>query len=266
MPMVQANGIDVYYETAGSPSAPPVLLIQGLTGYTKGWFAQIPELARDFYVISFDNRGAGKSTPSAPGYVMRDFADDSAALLDALEIARAYVFGISMGGMIGLNLALHYPEKIEKLALGCTTAGGPALTAMDEKVLSAMIAPSTGDGRQDFYRDLWFLIGPEAQKECPQIIEQLADAAAENPQTEIGFMGQLQASATHNVVDALPDLQMPVLVLHGDVDAMFPISNAHHLADNIPNAELEIYPNAGHLFYAEQAEAVNQRLRSFFCS
>jgi len=71
MPTINANGIEIYYETAGLPHTPPLLLIQGITGYTEGWFAQAPALQNDFYVISFDNRGAGKSSQLGPGYRWR---------------------------------------------------------------------------------------------------------------------------------------------------------------------------------------------------
>lgn len=266
MPLITANGIEIYYETAGSPEAPPLLLITGLTGNCEGWFAQVPDLQETFYVISFDNRGAGRSSQPEPGYTMRDFADDTAALLEALGIGETFVFGISMGGMIALNLAVHYPEKVRKLALGCTTPGGTAAVWPDTKVVSAMTAPSCGDRRQDLLNDLWFILAPQTIETDPVLIEQLADVAEGNLQMEIGFMGQFQATATHDVTAALAELQMPVLVMHGDLDLLIPFANGRYLAEHIPGAEFAIYHNAGHLFYAEQAAAVNQRLREFFIS
>ncbi len=266
MPVESVNGIEIYYETAGSPDAPPLLLITGLTGNCEGWFAQVPELQEDFYVISFDNRGAGRSSQSGPGYGMGDFADDTAALLDALDIAEAYVFGISMGGMVALNLAVNFPEKVTKLALGCTTAGGSSAVWPEAKVVSAMTAPSCGDRRQDLLHDLWFILAAKTIETDAVLIEQLADVAENNLQTEIGFMGQFQATGTHDVTGELAALRMPVLVMHGDLDILIPFANGRYLADHIPGAEFEIFHNAGHLFYAEQGTAVNRRLRAFFIS
>ena len=266
MPIVNANGIEIYYETAGPRHAPPLLLIQGLTGYTKDWAPQLPAFQDDFYVITFDNRGAGKSTQPEPGYTVADMAEDTAALLDVLNIPQAFIFGISMGGMIALNLAARHPAKVEKLALGCTTAGGKVVIWPEPQVAEAMTQPSTGDRRQDFMRDLWFLVGPEAQNNVPPAIERLADVAAQNPQTEMGFLGQFQAVATHDVTGDLGHLAMPVLVMHGQKDVLIPFANGRYLAEHIPGAEFAVYPRAGHLFYAEEAEAVNKRLRDFFCA
>nr|ABI94047.1 esterase [uncultured prokaryote] len=264
MPIVSANGIEIYYETAGSPDAPPLLLIQGLSGYTEGWLMQVPALKEDFYVIYFDNRGAGKSTQSEPGYMMVDMADDTAALLDTLEIPQAYVLGVSMGGMIALNLAMQHPQKVNKLALGCTTAGGASAVWADEKVSAALITPSSGDLRQDFYDSAWFLLAPDTIENNSRLVEQLAENAGNNPQTPTGFMGQLQAISTHDVAGALPELSMPTLVMHGDLDLLIPLQNGRFLAEQIPHAEFKNYPNTGHLFFVEQAVPVNDDLREFF--
>jgi pimeloyl-ACP methyl ester carboxylesterase len=266
MPTVTVNGIEVHYETAGSRHAPPLLLITGLTGYADDWFKQVPAFQEDFYVITFDNRGAGRSTQPEPGYTMIDMANDTAALLDALDISQTFVFGISMGGMIALNLAVHHPQKVNKLALGCTTAGGPSWTMPDEKVQAAMTAPSSGDLRQDFYNSQWFLLAPDTMENDPRLVEQLAGIAATNPQTPAGFMGQFQAISTHDVTGALVDLSVATLVMHGDLDLLVPLENGRFLAEQIPGAKYNIYPNTGHLFFVEQATAVNDNLRDFFCS
>jgi pimeloyl-ACP methyl ester carboxylesterase len=266
MPTTHVNGIELYYETAGSAHAPPLLLIEGLTGYTKGWALQVPAFEDDFFVITFDNRGAGQSTQPAPGYTIAEMADDTAALLDALQIPSAFVFGISMGGTIALNLAARHPQKVKKLALGCTWAGMTVWNMPDEEVLAAMTAPSSGDLRQDFYNDLWYLVGPDAPSQCPERIETIASVAAENPQSETGFMGQFQACMSHDVTAALADFEMPVLVMHGDADVLIPFANGQYLAEHIPGAEFEIYHNAGHLIHVERTAAVNQRLRDFFLS
>ena len=195
---------------------------------------------------------------------MADMADDTAALLDALDIPQAYVFGISMGGMIALNLAVRHPQKVTKLALGCTTPGGAGAVWMEEKVLAAMTGPSCGDLRQDCLNNMWFLVAPETEENDPQLVEKVADVAGENLQTQLGLMGQFQASTTHDVCGALAEIKMPVLVMHGDADLLIPFANGRYLAEHIPGAEFEVYPDTGHLFYMERAEAVNQRLREFF--
>ncbi len=264
MPIVSANGIEIYYETTGSPDAPPLLLITGITGYAKDWFMQVPALQEEFFVITFDNRGAGRSSQPGPGYTMVDMANDTAVLLDALNVPQAFVFGISMGGMIALNLAVHHAQKVKRLALGCTTAGGASAILPDAKVITAMTVPSSGDLRQDFYNNLWFILAPDTIENDPRLVEQLADHAGKNPQTPTGFMGQYQALATHDVVGALADISVPTLVMHGDLDVLIPMENGRLLAEQIPGAEFKIYPNTGHLFFVEQADPVNGDLLKFF--
>ncbi len=241
MPTITVNEIEMYYETTGSPDAPPLLLITGLTGYADDWFAQVPALQDDFYVITFDNRGAGRSSQPGPGYTMIDMANDTAALLDALHVPQTFVFGVSMGGMIALNLAVHHPQKVQKLALGCTMAGGLAAVVPDQKVLFALTAPSSGDRQQDFYNNAWFLLAADTVENDPQLLGKLAEVAAVNPQTLTGFIGQFQAISTHDVTGALADLTIPTLVMHGDSDLLVPPENGRFLAEQIPAAELKIY-------------------------
>jgi len=176
------------------------------------------------------------------------------------------VFGASMGGMIALNLAVHHPQKVNKLALGCTMAGGMSAIMPDEKVITAMTAPSSGDLRQDFYNNMWFVLAPDTVENAPQLVEQLAAVSMKNQQTPTGFMGQFQALSTHDVTGALADISMPTLVMHGDLDVLVPLQNGRFLAEQIPGAELKIYPNSGHLFFVEQELLVNDDLRDFFCS
>ena len=189
------NGLRFYYEAAGNPNNPPLLIISGLTDYTAKCAWQMPALAADFHVITFDNRGAGRSTTPEPGYTMADLADDAAAVLSALGVAAAHVFGFSMGGMVALNLVLRHPERVRGLVLGCTSAGGRLVVQADAPVLERLVAPpATGDRRRDFLNGLWVSLGDSCRTEDFETVEQLADAAAAKPQKEPGYIGQLPPS------------------------------------------------------------------------
>src|SRR5215211_420992 len=120
MPLASVNGLDLYYEETGS--GPPLLLIAGLSGNTLGWAMLQPTLAERFRVIAFDNRGAGRSSAPPGPYTTRRMADDAAALLDRLGVARAHVLGFSMGGMVAQELALHHPARVGRLVLYGTLA------------------------------------------------------------------------------------------------------------------------------------------------
>lgn len=113
----------LYFETLGRDDAPPVLLVMGLGLSSRGWGTLPERLATHFRVVTFDNRGTGRSTRTAAMFRVVDLADDAAAVLDAAGLERAAVFGISMGGMIAIELALRHAARVHALALGCTYGG-----------------------------------------------------------------------------------------------------------------------------------------------
>src|SRR4051794_21272817 len=118
MSTAQVGDIELYYEEQGSGD--PLLLIMGLATDCAAWLFQVPDFARQYRTISFDNRGVGRSAKPPGQYTIHRMADDAAGLLDVLGIARAHVVGVSMGGMIAQELVLRHPEKVRGLVLGCT--------------------------------------------------------------------------------------------------------------------------------------------------
>src|SRR6185436_11672972 len=124
MPHVRAGDINVYYENHGS-GRPILTLIRGLGADLCSWFAQVPELSKHFRTLVFDNRGSGRTSKPDTSYTTGQMASDVNNLLDALQIERTALLGISMGGMIAQEFAIHYPEKLSCLILGCTSFGGP---------------------------------------------------------------------------------------------------------------------------------------------
>ena len=121
MPHASVNGIRLYYEEHGTADGDPLLLIPGTGSHSGSWAVLLPALAR-FRVIALDNRGAGRSDVPPGPYTTRLMADDAAALLAHLGIARTHVIGRSMGGMIAQEPALAYPERVARLVLFATWA------------------------------------------------------------------------------------------------------------------------------------------------
>lgn len=264
MPTLTNRAPHIYYETMGDAALPPLLIIAGISDYTAKCHWQAPELSYDFHVILFDNRGAGRSGTSPPGYTMDEMADDAAAVLDVLGIASAHVFGFSMGGMIALHFVLRYPERVRRLILGCTTAGGALAVHPEERVVEALVKPeTTGDRRRDFFAGMWISLSDGCMMDQPETVARLADLAAENPQTPLGYAGQLQAVLAHDVTDRLDEIRAPCLILHGGADRLIPPENGRLLAAGIPGARFLLYPDAGHLFFVERADEVNRDIRRF---
>ena len=138
MSFVENKGTKIYWDEQGQGA--PVLLIMGL-GYTSIMWNRIrPALALHFRTIAFDNRGVGRSDVPPGPYSIATMASDAAAVLDAAGIARAHVFGVSMGGMIAQEFALQYPARTCLLILGCTAPGGPQAVRAESKVIEVLLA------------------------------------------------------------------------------------------------------------------------------
>src|SRR5690349_18820713 len=123
----------LYWESTGEGD--PVLLVMGLGLSGGAWWRTVDTLSRRFRVITFDNRGVGRSRGLAPAYTTEALADDAVAVLDALEITEANVYGLSLGGMVAQQIALRYPRRVHSLVLGATTPGGRQARIADDDVL-----------------------------------------------------------------------------------------------------------------------------------
>ena len=264
MPIINLDHHHLYYETRGNPASPPLLILSGLTDYTAKCAWQSQDLAHDFYVVTFDNRGAGRSSIGDFEYTLADLADDAAAVLDALDIPVADVFGFSLGGMTALHLTLNHASRVRRLILGCTSAGGQLSVYPDEEVLLSLTKPPrSGDRRQEFLDNVWVSVSDRCTSEQPDIIDALAEIAVANTQTAESYQAQIKAVFTHDVSDRLDKIEHPVLIMHGAEDRLIPAANGEKLASHIRGAKLILYPEAGHLFFIEKADEVNRDIRTF---
>ena len=123
MPFVENQGAKIYWDEEGEGA--PLLMIMGLGAASALWWRTRPVLASRYRTLAFDNRGVGRSDVPPGPYSMVVMASDAAAVLDAADIERAHIFGLSMGGMIAQEFALQYPGRVLSLILGCTAPGGP---------------------------------------------------------------------------------------------------------------------------------------------
>jgi pimeloyl-ACP methyl ester carboxylesterase len=194
-------------------------------------------------------------------FTVSDLADDAAALLDALEVERAHVMGISMGGMAAQELALRHPDRIRTLVLGCTAAGGPDAAQTDPEVVQRLgelfMAGKVGQAFAEGFR---FNVSPEFAADEANV-ETFRRIAQELPLELPILFAQFQAVSGHDTSARLGDITAPALIMHGTADRILPVANAHHLARLIPGAKLEIFDGVGHLFWWERPERSAELLR-----
>ena len=247
MPKITVGDIDINYQIQGSGS--PLLMIMGLSFSLLDWGKKFVDLLAPHYkLILFDNRDAGLTSQSTKSYDIVNMADDAAGLLGALKINKAHIFGVSMGGAIAQQLA--YPEKLDKLILGCTFAGGECSQFGD---ISGLI---TGDL-------LPLLFTPSFIQNNRQELEDLLKETTPFHSQGEALQRQLQAFATHNTCDTLSNIKTNTLVLTGDKDVAIPSMNINALVREIPNAKFEIIADAAHGFFYSHADKTAHLIHSF---
>lgn len=257
MPKGRVNGIELYYELHGQGA--PVLLIAGLSADHFMWALQLPGLVQEFQCILFDNRGVGQSSQPQGPYTTRQLANDAAALLSHLGIAKAHIVGHSMGGAIAQEFAINHPTKTASVAILGSFA------RLDERARRGL-----GVWKQCFQR-----LEPEGylehvyqncfthrMYEIPGAVDMVKMQTLANPfpQSLAGFMGQAAACESHDTTDRLGQIKGPALVWAATEDALLPPRFSRAIAEGIPEAEYYEQPGCSHLFNIEQTEETNANL------
>ncbi|MCU1412898.1 MAG: alpha/beta fold hydrolase [Microbacteriaceae bacterium] len=249
MPYVQSNGTRLWWESTGSGS--PVLLINGLGSASTAWHRLRPRLAAHFRVITFDNRGAGRSDIPTEPYAFADMAKDAVSVLDAAGIDAAQVIGLSMGGLIAQEVALSQPDRVRSLVLASTHVGLPLLGEADPSVArqleQASLLPAGERAKA--------LVSIQYARETAEAdILRDQEVASEFPTTPAGFQGQLEAAAPWARPDDLANLAIPTLVMHGIDDRMVAIAAGRRLAAAIPDAGFLAFERSGHQIFTDREE------------
>jgi pimeloyl-ACP methyl ester carboxylesterase len=232
----------------------------GLSG--GAWWRTVPVLARRFRVITFDNRGVGRSTSPTYSYTTEAMADDAASVLDSAEVERAHVYGISLGGMVAQQLALRHPRRVASLVLGATHPGGPRAVGPDEEVLDFFRRRPELPQEEAAWASVPYNYGPHCRRRHgSRIAEDVAERLA-HPFAPDAYRAQLYAAGLHNCLGRLARIRVPTMILHGRHDRMIPVANADLMAARMPHARLQILEQSGHLYPTEQPE-VDEAIAAF---
>jgi pimeloyl-ACP methyl ester carboxylesterase len=258
MPFTDNRGTRIYWDEQGSGE--PLLLIMGLGYPSAMWHRTRPALSDFYRTIALDNRGAGQSDVPPGPYSMALMASDAAAVLDAADVTRAHVFGLSMGGMIAQEFALQYPGRVQSLILGCTGPGGPNAVRAEPAAIEMLKASSQMKREEATEAAVPFIYDTATSRRL--IDEDIATRRAW-PTSPVGYLAQLQAILAWESFSRLPQITAPTLVIHGKGDRLVPPANAELIAARIPGAQLVLLEHASHLFSTDQPAAAQKAIFEF---
>lgn len=272
MPAADVNGITIEFEEHGPADGEPVLLVMGLGAQLVLWPPPFIEalVARGHRVVTFDNRDIGRSSRiaapapsvgdlaralvarrsvSAP-YSLGDMADDAAALLDHLGIARTHVVGVSMGGMIAQELAIRHPARVATLTSIMSNTGARKFRHPHPSLLPALLKVRSAEpGDTDSAIEVARLIaGPQFDEQAARQIEALEESRAGDPAEAMAGVAR-QTLAVLNARDRTADLgrlRVPTLVVHGLLDKLVRPVAGMATARAVPGARLVMYPDMAH--------------------
>jgi pimeloyl-ACP methyl ester carboxylesterase len=263
MPRIPVDDIELHYDVQGAGA--PLLLIAGFGANSATWQpAFLGGLARSFRVVTFDNRGTGRSDkPDGPLTIAR-MADDAAGLLGALGIARAHVLGTSLGGYVAQELALRRPEAVDRLVLGCTHCGPPVRIPVPRELLASLMDPAAATDPREAVRRVWpAWYPPEFAASNRAFLEAQLDRTLAHPTPLATRQRQLEAISDWSSHERLHRLAAPTLVVTGDRDALVVPENARILHERIAGSRLHVIQGAGHVFWHSHPDEVVRVVTEF---
>ncbi len=250
------NGINLYYEIIGKGS--PILFIHGLGSSTRDWEYQIEYFSKNYKVIVFDLRGHGRSDKSAGPYSINLFAKDTAELINMLDIAPVHLVGISLGGMIALQLAINNPKLIKSLVVVNCSSEMVVRTMKDRLTVLQRFLIVRILGMRKMGELLGSRLFPDAHQQ--ELRQKFVDRWSENdPQA---YRKSMRAIIGWSVTDQLHRIECPALVITAD-DDYTPLEDKKTLVNKIMDAKLEIINNSRHGTPADQPEKFNKVLSNF---
>ncbi|MEJ1161458.1 3-oxoadipate enol-lactonase [Prosthecomicrobium sp. N25] len=258
MPFVSNGAVRLFHMSQGPAGAPPVLFSNSLGTTHRMWDSVVDQLAAEFRCIRYDTRGHGASDVPAAAYEIEDLADDAAAILDHLDIERAHVVGLSLGGMVGQAFALRYPSRTISLTLMATTAYFPTRENWYQR--AALVRR---EGTQEILGatlERWFTEGFRTR--APAAVAAVADVFRSIDRN--GYAAACEAIGRMDLRPLLGEITPPVTIIGGTEDPATPPSMARALHEAIARSRLVMLSPAAHLLAVEQAPRVCAELRESF--
>ena len=262
MPFVSAlDGTRIHYEVTGRIGKTPVLMIQGLGASKNAWNLQRIAMATRFRIISFDNRGAGRSDKPTEPFTLEQMADDAIAVLDAAGVETAHVVGASMGGVISQIVAVKYPQRVRSLTLVCTACRNHPWR---QELLQSWAKTAEEKGMIEVGKEAaQWVMSPRSFRRLVPAFTWMGPLAALRPRHS--FVSQIHAilDTREDLVDQLSTITAPTMVIVGNQDILTPRGDSEEIAERIPNAELVVISGAAHGLMMEHSTTFNKILIEF---
>jgi pimeloyl-ACP methyl ester carboxylesterase len=262
--MARVNGQELYFEVHGE--GPSLILVMGIGYDSSLWtLAQVPALSRSFQVVVFDNRDSGRSSKATGAYTVADMAGDVVGLMDSLDIKRAHVLGLSMGGLIAQELALRHAGRLDRLVLsGCGAA--PARAAFDPIRTWNWIKAHDETGAEFICQQFTWLFSTAFLRN-EEAVQQTVALLSRNP-NPVGaeaYDRQALAYSKYDALDRLGEIEAPTLVVVGEQDLLTPPWVCQEVARKIRGARFEVIKGNGssHLVPIERPDDFNQLVTGF---
>ncbi len=270
--VAKVNDIEIVFDTFGDTSWPPILLIMGLGAQMIDWRDDFCErlASRGYWVIRYDNRDVGLSSKfddagvpdmlkmliaASQGsvvespYTIDDMADDAVGLLEALEIEKAHVIGVSMEGMIAQSMAIHHPARLATLISIMSSTGEPDLPPPTPEALAVLTTPAPTD-RENYIQssvETWQILSGPRFPPDENLIREQAGLKFDRGIHPAGIARQMAAIlVSGGRKKLLKSVTVPTLVIHGDADPLVPVAGGEDTAAAIPGAKLIIIKGMGH--------------------
>ncbi len=260
MPVAQGNGIEIHYRITGE-GAETLVLVNGVGDDLEGWSMQVADfVAAGYRVVTFDNRGVGRSSHPPGMYTSRTMAADIKALVDALELPPHHLAGVSLGGLIAQEYALAYPADLRSVVFANTYATPDAYTRAAFEVWG-QIAEEASMPLMMRQQAPW-VFSPDFYTSQPARLAAILEEMVRSVQPAASFRAQISALLTHDCVDRIGALHTPALVIAADDDIIIRPSLSHRLLEVLPDATWTVVPG-GHAAFLENPAPWNHAVVEF---
>lgn len=251
MPFAQVNGIRIHYQEIGN--GPPLTILGGLGDNIRNWSMLAAQMAKHFQILLIDNRGAGQSDKPPGPYKIQDMAHDTVALLERLGRAKTHLLGFSMGAKIAMWVAVHRPELVDKLVLVAPTPASEKSPApLSDEIHDVLENHEASEAH--YKRQFEILFSPRYKnKFTPEMFAKFK-MSDPHPQPEAAFQAQYAAVKNFDIAGEVHHIVSPTLLIAGKADRLTSYKNAQWLRDNIPQAKLLLYDEAGHIPQTEETQ------------